>query len=62
MEDRDKEMIRKLFDLTLEIEGLERKIDEYRKEKHTFPPLDWQADRINKTYKMYLICKEYLYS
>ena len=57
MEERDKEMICKLFDLTLEIEELERKMDKYR-----FPPLDWQADKINKAYKMYLICKEYLYS
>jgi len=61
MEERDKEMIRKLFDLTLEIEGLERKIDEYENKK-TFPPIGLQADRINKAYKMYLICKEYLYS
>ena len=63
MKDKEiKEMVCKLFDLTIEIEDMERKIKEYETANKTFPPLNWKIDIISKTHEMYKICKEYLYS
>lgn len=61
MEDKDiKEMVRQLFEVTIEIEDKEKEIDAYKQDK-TLPPLNLQLDVVNKTYKLYEICKEYLY-
>jgi uncharacterized protein YllA (UPF0747 family) len=62
MEDKDiKEMVCKLFDLTLEIESKEKEIQDYEEAHKTFAPLGMLTERISKTHEMYLICKEYLY-
>lgn len=56
----EKELIRKLFDLTSEIKKIEKEIDEFEKNKR-FAPLDIQTKRISKMCNMYTICKEFFY-
>jgi hypothetical protein len=56
-----KEMARKLFDLTLKIESLEREVKNYESQNKRFAPLDKQIGVLAKCHELYEICKEYLY-
>lgn len=61
MEDKDlNEMIRQLLNLTAEIDVKEKEIKEYEQTNGKFAPLGWTTEVTNKSYEMYLICKDYL--
>jgi hypothetical protein len=61
MGDKDlKEMVRQLFDLTIEIEDKEKEIAAYEQDKR-FAPIGLQLEVVSKSHKLYEICKEYLY-
>ena len=55
------EMLYQLLDLTTEIYELDRKIVDFEKENNKFAPLGIQFERINKTYRMYELCKDYFF-